>query len=76
MQEIVRTNDLVTLGFLQSLLENANIPFLVADSHISALEGMIGAFPRRLMVPREHAAQARRLIGEAGLAAELRPGTP
>jgi hypothetical protein len=76
MVEIVRTNDLVTLGFLQSLLENANIPVFIADSHISALEGMIGAFPRRLMVHDDHAAQARRLIGEAGLAAELRPEGP
>jgi Putative prokaryotic signal transducing protein len=72
MVEIVRTNDLVTIGFLQSLLENANIPVLVADSHISALEGMIGAFPRRILVPDDHAAQARRLIAEAGLSAELR----
>jgi hypothetical protein len=70
--EIVRTNDLVLVGFLQSLLENANIPVLVADSHISALEGMIGAFPRRVLVPDEHAAQARRLIREAGLSDELR----
>jgi hypothetical protein len=72
MVEIVRTNDLVTIGFLQSLLENANIPVLVADSHISALEGMIGAFPRRILVPDDHAAQARRLIAEAGLSGELR----
>ena len=72
MVEIVRTNDLVVVGFLQSLLENANIPVLVADAHISALEGMIGAFPRRILVPEDHAAQARRLIGEAGLGAELR----
>ena len=55
MIEIVRTNDLVMLGFLQSLLENANIPVFVADSHISALEGMIGAFPRRILVPDDHA---------------------
>jgi hypothetical protein len=72
MVEIVRTNDLVLIGFLQSLLENANIPVFVADMHISALEGMIGAFPRRILVPEDHAAQARRLIGEAGLEAELR----
>jgi Putative prokaryotic signal transducing protein len=72
MVEIVRTNDLVTIGFLQSLLENANIPVLVADSHISALEGMIDAFPRRILVPDDHAAQARRLIAEAGLSGELR----
>jgi hypothetical protein len=72
MVEIVRTNDLVLLGFLQSLLENANIPVFVADSHISALEGMIGVFPRRVLVPDDHALQARRLITEAGLSAELR----
>lgn len=72
MVEIVRTNDLVLIGFLQSLLENANIPVFVADAHISALEGMIGAFPRRIMVPDDLAAQARRLVVEAGLEAELR----
>jgi hypothetical protein len=72
MVEIVRTNDLVLIGFLQSLLENANIPILVADMHMSAMEGMIGAFPRRLLVPDDYAIQARRLIREAGLADELR----
>ncbi|KAB0264483.1 DUF2007 domain-containing protein [Microvirga brassicacearum] len=71
MIEIVRTSDLVLLGFLQSLLENANIPFFVADLHMSALEGMIGAFPRRVLVPADHVTQARRLIDEAGLKAEL-----
>ncbi|QFU15838.1 DUF2007 domain-containing protein [Microvirga thermotolerans] len=72
MIEIVRSSDLVLIGFLQSLLENANIPVLVADSHMSALEGMIGAFPRRILVPDDRAAQARRLIREAGHGAELR----
>ncbi len=71
MIEIVRTSDLVLLGFLQSLLENANIPFFVADLHMSALEGMIGAFPRRVLVPEDHVAQARRVIAGAGLETEL-----
>jgi hypothetical protein len=74
MVEIVRTNNLVLIGFLQSLLENANIPVLVADQHVSAMEGMIGAFPRRLLVPDDHEAQARRLIRDAGLDDELRHG--
>jgi len=72
MIEIIRTNDLVVLGFVQSLLEGAAIPVFVADAHISVLEGSIGAFPRRLLVPADHVAQARRLVAEAGLAAELR----
>ena len=74
MVEIVRTNDLVLVGFLQSLLENANIPVFVADMHMSALEDMTGAFPRRILVPEDHLAQARRLVSEAGLAGELRHG--
>jgi hypothetical protein len=72
MVEIVRTNDLVLLGYLQSLLENANIPVLVADAHMSAMEGMIGAFPRRLLVPDDRERQARRLVSDAGFAQELR----
>jgi hypothetical protein len=74
MVEIVRTNDIVLMGYLQSLLENAKIPVLIADTHISALEGMIGAFPRRLMVPEDHERQARRILREAGFEAELRFG--
>jgi hypothetical protein len=53
-------------------MEEAQIPVLVADNHISVLEGSIGAFPRRLLVPEDWAAQARRLLVDAGLAAELR----
>ena len=74
MVEIVRTNDLVLIGFLQSLLENANIRVLVADMHVSAMEGMIGAFPRRILVPDDDAAEARQLIRDAGLEGELRDG--
>lgn len=72
MVEIVRTNDVVLVSFLQSLLENANIPVLVADTHMSALEVMNVIFPRRILVPDDHADQARRLIRDAGLEAELR----
>ena len=72
MIEIIRTNDIVLIGFLEGLLEQANIPVLVADRHMSAMEGSIGVFPRRLLVPEDHVPQARRLIVDAGLAAELR----
>lgn len=72
MVELLRTNDLVLIGFLEGLLEADGIPVLVADSHMGALEGSIGAFPRRLLVPEDWAPRARRLATEAGLAAELR----
>jgi hypothetical protein len=72
MIELMRTNDIVLIGFVQSLLEQAEIPVLVADGHMSVLEGSIGIFARRVLVPPDHEAQARRLITDAGLAGELR----
>ena len=74
MVELVRTNDVVLIGFLESLLEADGVPVLLADAHMGALEGSIGAFQRRLLVPEDWAPRARRLVTEAGLAAELRDG--
>ncbi|MFT5776701.1 DUF2007 domain-containing protein [Hyphomonas sp.] len=50
MEEIFRTNDLVKLSFIEHLLQEAGIAYFVADQHMSAVEGNIGAFPRRVMV--------------------------
>lgn len=72
MTELIRSNDIVLIGFARSLLEGARIPLLVADEHMSLMEGSIGAFARRLLVPDDHAPQARRILIDAGLAAELR----
>lgn len=70
--ELIRTNDIVLIGFAQSLLEGAAIPVLVADGHMSLMEGSIGAFPRRLLVPADWAEEARRLLMDADLGHELR----
>jgi hypothetical protein len=43
---------------------------VLLDQHISAVEGGIGAFPRRLAVREEDAAEARRVLREAGEDAE------
>ena len=74
MVELIRTNDLVLIGVIEGLLRASRIPVLVADNLISALEGSIGAFPRRVLVLHDRAAQARRMMIDAGLAAELRDG--
>jgi len=72
MTELIRSNDVVLIGFAQSILEAADIRALVADQHMSLLEGSIGAFARRLLVPQDQAMQARRILADAGLAHELR----
>nr|WP_158815981.1 DUF2007 domain-containing protein [Methylocapsa sp. S129] len=72
MIEIVRTNDLVMISVIESLLTQEGVPYFVADQHMSAVEGSLGFLPRRIMVDTEQSNRARRLLQEAGLAAELR----
>jgi len=70
--EILRTNDLVVISVVESLLKSARIGFFVADQNMAAAEGSLGFLPRRVLVDQREQARARRLIAEAGLASELR----
>ncbi len=73
MITIVRTNDIVLISLIEGLLAEHGIPVFVADRHVSAMEGSIGAFPCRIMVPEDRQFQARRFLREAGLGDELVP---
>lgn len=64
MEEIFRTTDLVKLSFACHLLGEVGIEYFVADQYISAMEGGIGAFPRRLMVAFEDMDRAKRALAE------------
>lgn len=72
MIEIIRSNDIVLLGAVEALLTSADIPCLIADQYMSALEGSIGAFQRRLLVRTDDAKEVRQLLTKAGFGAELR----
>ena len=72
MLEIVRTNDLVVISLIETLLDEAGVALFVADSHMSAVEGSLGFLPRRILVADDELARARRLLTDAGLAGELR----
>jgi hypothetical protein len=74
LHELVRTNDVVLISFIESLLDGAGLGYFVADRHMSAVEGSLGFLPRRILVVEEDREAARRLLSEAGLAAELRDG--
>ena len=71
MHELLRSNDPVLISFADSILRQAGVTSLVADQHISVIEGSIGAFPRRLLVADEDGPAARRALREAGLEAWL-----
>jgi len=66
MRELLRTNDLVRLSYLEALLRGEEIETLVLDAHTSVLEGSAGAIPRRLMVASDDYDEARRALEAAG----------
>ncbi len=65
MKELLRTNDLVRLSWVEALLTDAGIECLVLDQHTSLIEGSIGAIQRRLMVDESDHGRAQKLIAEA-----------
>ena len=73
MHELIRTNDLVLVSAVQSLLDGAQIPHVVLDGNMSVLEGSLGILPRRILVDESCVDDARALLRDAGLGHELRP---
>lgn len=72
MKELVRSNDMVLLSFIRSLLDGAGIPYVVLDGHMSVIEGSLGVLPRRVMVGEDRLLAARRILEDNGLGHELR----
>lgn len=72
MKELIRTNDAVVLSFAESLMKEAGIGCFIADQGMSILEGSLGLLPRRFLVAEEEADEARQILIDAGLGAELR----
>lgn len=66
MRTVLLSNDPVRLSFLAALLRDAGIACVVLDGFAAAVEGSIGAIPRRLAVPAEDETRARRVLAEAG----------
>jgi len=67
VEELLRTNDLVLLSWVEALLADAGIRTYLLDSHTSIVEGSIAALPRRLMVDNADAAVARKIANEANI---------
>ncbi|HEY8455466.1 MAG TPA: DUF2007 domain-containing protein [Actinopolymorphaceae bacterium] len=72
MSELVRTNDPGVISVIEGLLGGANIPYHVADRHMSIIEGSISAIQARILVPDEYDEEARQLLIDAELGNWLR----
>ncbi|MEN6543368.1 DUF2007 domain-containing protein [Parvibaculum sp.] len=66
MEELIRTNDIVLISYLEHRLREAGIEPLVLDAHMSIVEGSLGVLPRRIMVAPEDLEAARRILDDVG----------
>lgn len=73
MAELVRTNEIGLIAAIEALLEEAEIPYEVADRNMSVIEGSINAIQMRVLVPDEQEAVARALLSDADLGHWLKP---
>lgn len=59
MKELIRTNDIVFISWLQAALAGDGIEAVVFDQYVSAIEGQAGPVQRRVMVLDEDFARAQ-----------------
>lgn len=71
MKKLTATTNLVLLSFIEALLKEAEIDYIVADQHISNTEGSIALFPRRVLVDEDDHARAMLILRNAELGDEL-----
>lgn len=74
MIELLRTNDLVLISRVETILADSGIAVFLADRHMSALEGSLSFLPRRILVDEDEVVRARTILQDAGLGPELRDG--
>jgi Putative prokaryotic signal transducing protein len=72
MKELVRTNDAVLISFVEALMRDAGIGYLVADQNMSVLDGSLGILPRRIMVEAEEIERAKKILADAGIGNEIK----
>jgi len=73
LEELLRTNDIVLISFVEALLRDAVIEHMVVDQNMSVIEGSLGVLPRRVLVVTDSADAARKLLEDAGVGAEIVP---
>jgi len=66
MRELLRSNDVARISWIEALLADAGIEAVVLDVHMSVLEGTLGILPRRVMVAADDYSRACWVMDQAG----------
>ena len=67
MAELLRTNDVSLVSVVEGLLSEADIPYHVADRHMSVLDGSVLMIQMRILVPDDRMPEAHELMVDADL---------
>ncbi len=62
MKELIRSNDLVLISWVRSVLNDFYIEIYILDEQMSVLEGSANAIPRRIMVDDDNYDDAVRAL--------------
>jgi len=62
LKELLRTNDVVLLSFLEARLKGEDIEAVILDMNASIVEGSLGVLPRRLMTMDEDFERAETIV--------------
>ena len=62
MKELIRTNDLILISRIQSILINATIHYELLDVYASTVEGSINAIQKRIVVSNDDFNHSQELI--------------
>ena len=66
MQILIRSNDIIYLTWVKSVLSHNNIEFFVLDESMASTEGNISAIPVRILVDDNDLKKAKYLISQTG----------
>ena len=64
MQILTRSNDIIYLTWVKSILSHNNIEFFVLDESMASTEGNISAIPVRILVDDDDLKKAKYLISQ------------
>ena len=64
MQILTRSNDIIYLTWVKSILSHNNIEFFVLDESMASTEGNISAIPVRILVDDNDLKKAKYLISQ------------
>jgi Putative prokaryotic signal transducing protein len=62
MKELLRTNDVVMISWVQAALADDGIETIVFDQFVSAIEGYAGPVQRRVMVANDDFERAQWIV--------------